>query len=659
MPTYYTGLDGSIESHGNLENNLRNQNNTSIGFYIDDIIVGFAERGEMVTAASDNQDTYSVPDWVQAALSDKAPQYVGEYQLEIRRGTEYANNVLKDESPIAIVELFDTNARLIPDGYDWVWTGSSGNWSQTQVYFDTHHYVGTYVGNYRGDQNVERQQDELIIENNTIRDVADTGILIDSGSREGTDVPQPGSAINYPVLNTSDLVPGVVVTNNVIAYFGDTGILFSGDSDQSADPVTPFGRIVNNTIVGTSTSVSDYGIRVTDYASPTILNNIITTTGIAISISSNSSSTVSNYNLFQGNASNGTTNSYDISLASGASLFVNAAVYNFYLAAGSLAIDSSIDALGERTALSVVKSPLVIPLSPIIAPERDRYGQLRLDDPSQSPPSGMGANIFKDRGAIERADFAGPTAMVVDPEDDATARDPLNPKIDGSYDYDSSAHDVVVINQKTTDFAIQLSDSGGIGIDDSSILVDPTAADPVVKTGLVTVYRAPSLDVFSAVAESDWPTLRLGTDYLLDYDTVNNILHVIPATGVWESGAYYVIDVNNTMVQDLAGNVLQPNRSTAPFTGKTLFTIQLTGLDFGDLPDDADDLVDPDYVTLLNSGPADGQGGARHVVTGGVYLGSPRTWRKTPTRRPPPPIRSTSRTATSSTRPTAICSTTG
>ena len=235
----------------------------------------------------------------------------------------------------------------------------------------------------------------------------------------------------------------------------------------------------------------------------------------------------------------------------------------------------------------------------------------------------MGANIFKDRGAIERADFAGPTAMVVDPLDNATARDPLNPKVDGSYDYDSSVHNVVVINQKTTDFAIQLSDSGGIGIDDSSILVDPTAADPVVKTGLVTVYRAPSLDVFSAVAESDWPTLRLGTDYLLDYDTVNNILHVIPATGVWESGAYYVIDVDNTMVQDLAGNVLQPNRSTAPFTGKTLFTIQLTGLDFGDLPDDPDNLVDPDYVTLLGSGPADGQGGARHVVTGGVYLGSP------------------------------------
>ena len=300
MPSTYTNLDTSVENRGAATNNMRNQDNDHIGFYIDDIIVGYAERGEMVTAANNNQSTFAVPSWRPASVTDQTPQYTGEYQLEIRRGTEYANNVTKDVGNIIIAEIFDTNARLIPDGYDWVWTGSSGNWNQAQVFFDTHHYVDTYVGNYRGDQNVERQQDELIIENNTIRDVAGTGILIDSGSREGTDVPQPGSAINFPVLNNADLVPGVVVSNNVIAYFGDTGISFSGDADQNADPVTPFGRIVNNTIVGTSTSVSDYGIRVTDSASPTILNNIITTTGTAISISGNSSSTVSNYNLFQG-----------------------------------------------------------------------------------------------------------------------------------------------------------------------------------------------------------------------------------------------------------------------------------------------------------------------------------------------------------------------
>ena len=196
-----------------------------------------------------------------------------------------------------------------------------------------------------------------------------------------------------------------------------------------------------------------------------------------------------------------------------------------------------------------------------------------------------------------------------------------DPKIDGFFDYDDSSNDLVVINQKTTDFAVQLLDSGGIGIDDSTILLDLTDSTSV-DPNVVTVYRAPSMEVFGVLPESQWPVLRLNDDYLLEWDSANNILHVLPATGVWESGSYYVIDVNNTLVRDLAANTLQANRNPAPFTGKTLFTIQLTGLDFGDLPDDPDDLATPDYVTLLNSGPVNGQGGARHVVTGGVFLGS-------------------------------------
>ena len=619
MPDHNTNLDEEVENDGYLYHPNRGRDNNHEGFYIDDIIIGFAERGEMVTNAAVNTDyhTYTNSEW-NPERYDETDILEGPYQLEIRRGSEYAQNVLPETGNILLSEQFNTNARLIPGGGDWVATSPTDPLVWTPWPVD--HLVAAYVGNYRGDQNVERQQDQLIIEKNTIRDVDEIGILIDAGNRDGLEVPQPGSAINFPVLNNQDLAPGVVVSNNVVAYFGDTGIFFSGDDNQDCDPVTPFGRIVNNTIVGTSGD-SNIGIEVTDYASPTILNNIVTTTTTGISISGNSNSTVYNYNLYQGNGTNLRVNNnptavgtYGIQLASGAPVFVNSAVYNFYLAAGSLAIDSSIDSLSERTAMKQVKDSVVIPLSPIIAPDFDRYNQKRLDDKTQTPPSGMGANIYKDRGAIERADFAGPTARVVDPYDNADTRDSLNPKIDGYYDYNGDSNDVVVINQKTTDLAVQLFDTGGIGIDDSTILTDITDSTSV-DPNVVTVYRAPSMGVFDVLPESQWPTLELGNDYLLEYDTINNILHVLPATGVWESGAYYVIDVNNNLVRDLADNTLQPNRNPAPFTGKTLFTIQLTGLDFGDLPDSP-------YVTLLDSGPVDGQGGARHVVTGDVYLGS-------------------------------------
>ncbi len=563
----YANLNSSIEGHGSLTDERRGQNNAYEGFYIDDIIIGFAERGEMVTAASGTTTHFTLPSQT-PELGDPWEQVTGAYQLEIRRGSEYADNVTARTADIFILEQFDTNDRLIPektlDGKHWV--------------------NGMYVGSYRGDENVVRQQDQLMIEANTIRDVLNTGILVGPGGRDGTDVPQPGSVINTPVLNNADLAPGVVIMNNVVANFGDTGILFSGDSNRIGDPIVPFGRIVNNTIAGTSTAISDYGIRVVNYASPTILNNIITTTNRGILIDGTSSSTVFNYNLFQGNATNGTNATFDISLAAGQPLFVDRANYNFYLASGSRAIDSSIDSLADRSAMwPGVKEPLGIPPSPIITPARDRYAQLRDDDPNQAPPSGMGTNIFKDRGAIERADFTGPTAWIVDPLDNTVPRDGTTPKADGFYDYNAADHDVVVINQKTTDFAVQLLDAGGIGIDDLTV----TLSDRVtVRTNVVKVYRVLDLAEFSTTPEADWPTLRLGADYLLDWDAANNILHVIPASGIWQPGYYYAIDVNNTQVRDLAGNPLQPNRSAAPFAGKTLFTVHLTGLDFGDLPDD-------------------------------------------------------------------------
>src|SRR5205823_3926896 len=86
-------------------------------------------------------------------------------------------------------------------------------------------------------------------------------------------------------------------------------------------------------------------------------------------------------------------------------------------APGSQAIDSSINTLADRPSIAAVESSIGIPASPILAPDRDLFGQLRVDDPNQSPPPGLGQNIFKDRGAVERADFDPPTGSIIVTDD--------------------------------------------------------------------------------------------------------------------------------------------------------------------------------------------------------------------------------------------------
>ena len=120
-----------------------------------------------------------------------------------------------------------------------------------------------------------------------------------------------------------------------------------------------------------------------------------------------SSSTVVATTLFQGNGANGTIGSDFIILANGDPLFVNPALNNYYPAPGSAAVDSSLNSLSDRPAFTAVKNPLGIPNSDLVAPEFDLFGQQRQDDPGQVN-AGLGSDIFKDRGAIERADFGGP-----------------------------------------------------------------------------------------------------------------------------------------------------------------------------------------------------------------------------------------------------------
>lgn len=70
------------------------------GLYIDNFIVGFAERGELVTGASSGR----------IGFSGASESVTGEYQLEIRPGESYRDNGLV--RPADIATSFDTNASL-------------------------------------------------------------------------------------------------------------------------------------------------------------------------------------------------------------------------------------------------------------------------------------------------------------------------------------------------------------------------------------------------------------------------------------------------------------------------------------------------------------------------------------------------------------------
>ena len=75
----------------------RGQNNNHEGLYIDDIIIGFAERGEMATDSSTNSSFVANP------LLRGNQIHNGPYQLEIRKGADFG---------IPLFRSFDTNDRL-------------------------------------------------------------------------------------------------------------------------------------------------------------------------------------------------------------------------------------------------------------------------------------------------------------------------------------------------------------------------------------------------------------------------------------------------------------------------------------------------------------------------------------------------------------------
>ncbi|EAQ77368.1 GEVED domain-containing protein [Blastopirellula marina] len=89
------------------QSNERGVDNAHQGIFIDDLIIGFAERGEMVTSASVNGTGFETNP--NAFVNDV---FFGEYQLELREGTEYVFAGGSYSSERIATFTWNTNDRL-------------------------------------------------------------------------------------------------------------------------------------------------------------------------------------------------------------------------------------------------------------------------------------------------------------------------------------------------------------------------------------------------------------------------------------------------------------------------------------------------------------------------------------------------------------------
>ncbi|MDA1053261.1 MAG: Ig-like domain-containing protein [Planctomycetota bacterium] len=336
-----------------------------------------------------------------------------------------------------------------------------------------------------------------------------------------------------------------------------------------ADPTnffTSFTQTLVGVVGGAPTIQAAAGILIEENASATILNNIIasTTTGIS---NNSTAEVVIGSNFFQGNTSNGSigTNSIvdptDPATGQLIPLFVTPARGNYYLAPGTPAIDSSLNGLPDRPGFVSVKQPLGLPASPIIAPEIDAFGQKRVDDPSQPSASGLGVDIFKDRGAIERADFDGGFARLDIPRDNDSGNIDRDPR--GTIVW---LADPAFPNQ----FVIELVDDG-VGIDDD-----------LVFSLQFRLYQ-------------DGILLEDGKDYFFTYNSNSNRA-IFTAVTTFELEHDYTILVDRSPtigIRDLAGNLLLANQTD----GQIRFDILLT-----DEANDAPQNVVPGPQTIFEGG---------------------------------------------------------
>ncbi|REK17934.1 MAG: hypothetical protein DWQ37_05280 [Planctomycetota bacterium] len=658
LPSFSGTLPGESSDQFNSAGRSRD-NQFFEGVYIDDIVVGFASRGEMVTGDSSLGTFPELVRFDRVPLPDDAEQIVqGPYQLQIRPAEHYATVVEDPAGYLDLRRVFNANDRFteaitlvarpgsqIADGNTFriddgraVFTfefNSSGGVAGNNIAvnftssdsaatvavkirnainiavqsrgllvrastepagvrvdlfdaFDAFNVSGNALADVmvfqgKGDARTWEATGQTIIQNSVMSHSQKVGIKVLADYRQINDsnlafstfsdwplgVPgRTGSFAVLPVLNGQRWIPGVTIKNNVVAHSRRTGIQVSGSPNapdsygggfgDEFTPYVPFVRVLNNTVYDAIT-----GIAAVNGASPSILNNIVANAGLAASsriqpledsggfaglavyVDGSSGGTVVGTGLYKNNVTIGSAGSNAIVLQPNDPLFVDAENDNFYLESNSRAIDSSINSLQDRLPMTVVTGPIGIPESPIQAPLRDQLGQFRVDDPSVDSPPGLGSDVFKDRGAIERADFVGPTVALVNPVDNDS----------GGLDRNPQASQVLLVNALLTEFAVQLLDGTGAGIDDT------TASD-------VSQY------IIERTIDGQTEVLDPGVDYALAYDANNKIARLIPADGLWINGVYTIrMDISEASgIKDLAGNTLQPNVGST----EARFVIELT-----------------------------------------------------------------------------------
>lgn len=378
-----------------------------------------------------------------------------------------------------------------------------------------------------GHSNTERHQGQLVIEANSITNSSGYGIVVDAAPVDGAGRAYPGAPRHMREVNNEGLVPGVAVINNILSFNETGGIHFSGDVNAAGmvGPAVPFGRIVNNTVVGDlDTGV---GIQVSDFASPTLLNNIVTNSQVGLEIDDTSNTTVVGGMLYGPNVTNFSNTTVGagqspVYLTASDPLFVAPESGNFYLAEGSKAIDRSLASLQDRSSLVAVKTPLGISASPILAPAIDAYGQLRVDDPSTNNSSGVGESAFVDVGALDRVDHYSPWAILVDPVDWTGIPDVNH------LDQDETTTVVDLVHVAQEQFVIQLQDGR-------------VAPDPVDGTGI----EDSSVNSGSFAVFKDGERLTINDDYLFSYNDNSNTIYLTSLAGVWELDATYRIELSN------------------------------------------------------------------------------------------------------------------
>lgn len=225
---------------------------------------------------------------------------------------------------------------------------------------------------------------------------------------------------------------------------------------------------------------------------------------------------------------NGGTSDFNVTLAGTVRTLENAAGDRMTPAPNSPIIDSAVNSIAERDRFAALKLSVGIPVSNILAPDRDNSGQLRADDPNVASSGGLGANVFKDRGALDRADFVGPVAIIESPRDNDATRVDSDPS-ETFLQLNSGIYD---------EFRILLRDVGdssdpfvGSGIDDNTVVV------PVLP-GL----REAGANV--ALFEGD-RLLTEGVDYTFSYDSTRGLITLRPLAGIWRDDRAYRVSINN------------------------------------------------------------------------------------------------------------------